>query len=93
VEIDKGNRLVSSLKRADKEKAFYGEGGEALEQAVQRCDGCPIPADFQGKAGSDPGQPDQAIGVPVLLQGSCIRWPLKVTSNSKDSMILALASF
>ena len=40
---------------------FYNEGGEALEQVAQRCGGCPIPEDFQGKARSGPGQPDLPV--------------------------------
>ena len=44
-----------------KEKVFNSEGGEALEQIAQRCGGCPIHGDFQGKAGPGPGQPDVAV--------------------------------
>ena len=34
-----------------RKKFFYNEGGEALEQVVQRSGGCPIPGDSQGQAG------------------------------------------
>jgi len=44
-----------------KEKIFYSEGGEALEQVAQCCGWCPIPGDFQGEAGSGPSQPDRAV--------------------------------
>ena len=27
------------------------EGGEALEQATERCGWCPVPGNFQGEAG------------------------------------------
>jgi len=42
-------------------KTFYSEGGEAQEQVSQRCGACPVPGDFQGKTGSNPGQPDLAV--------------------------------
>ena len=42
--------------------------GEALAQVAQRCSGCPIPGDFQGQAGSDPGQPDLAV-VSLFIAG------------------------
>ena len=44
---------------------FYSEGGEALEEAAQRGGGCPVPGDFQGQAGSSPGQPDVAVHIPA----------------------------
>ena len=31
---------------------------------------------------------DGAVGFPVSLQGSWIRWPLKVPSNSNESVVL-----
>jgi len=34
-----------------KEKSFYDQGSEALEQVAQRGVGCPIPGDIQGQAG------------------------------------------
>jgi len=51
-----------------KEKVFYSEGGEALEQDAKRC-GCIIPADFQGEAGSGPGQPNLPLNVPAHCRG------------------------
>ena len=44
-----------------RKKIFYGEGGEAVQQVAQRCGWCLISEDFQGKAGSGPGQPDLAV--------------------------------
>jgi len=44
------------------------EGGWAHEQVAQRCGGCPIPGDFEGEAGSSPGQPDQAA-VSLFITG------------------------
>ena len=58
----------------------YSEGGEALEQVVQRSSGCPIHGDLQGQAGQCSEQPDLAVCVSVHYRG--------VSSNSKDSMIL-----
>ena len=54
----------------DVRKKSYCEGDEALEQVTQRCGGCPIPRDFQGKAGSGsgPGQPDLAVAS-LLIAG------------------------
>ena len=50
--------MVSSSKRVDlglwkvfeSEKSLKSEGGEALEQAAQRCGGSPVPGDIQGQA-------------------------------------------
>jgi len=68
VVIEQGE-MVWNLTRADlvgyKEKIFYSEGGETLELVAQRCDGCPIPGDIQGWAGSGSEQPDVAVGVTV----------------------------
>ena len=50
-----------------KEKVFCSE---ALEQVAQRCGGCPIPGDFQGEAGSSPGQHDRAVHIPVHCRGA-----------------------
>ena len=66
--------MVSSLRRLEiyaryKEKVFYSEGSEALEQAAQRSGGCPMPEDYQGKAGPGPGQYDLAVDVPVHFRG------------------------
>ena len=51
-----------------RKKVFYSEGGEALEQDAQCC-GCLVPRDFQGEAGSGPGQLHLAVGLPVQLRG------------------------
>ena len=50
------------------EKIFYSGGGEAVEQVDQRCGGWPVPGDFQGKAGSGPGQLDLAV-VSLFIAG------------------------
>ena len=34
-----------------------------------RCCWCPVPGDFEGKAGSCPGQPDLAVQVPTHCKG------------------------
>jgi len=36
-----------------------------LEQVTYCCGRCPVPGDFQGEAGSGPGQPDLSVHVPV----------------------------
>ena len=41
---------------------LYSEGGEALEQVVQRGGGCPIFGGIQGWGGWDPGWPHQEAG-------------------------------
>ena len=41
-----------------------------LEQVSQRCGRSPVPGDFQGEAGSSPGQPDLAVHVPVHCRGA-----------------------
>ena len=66
--------MVSSLRRLEiyaryKEKVFYSEGSEALEQAAQRCGGCPIPGDIQGQAGPRSQQHDLAVYVLVHCRG------------------------
>jgi len=40
-------------------------GGEALEQVVPSCGGCPVPGDIQGQAGQGSEHPDRAVGVSV----------------------------
>ena len=65
---------------------------EALAQVVQRCVGCLIPGEFQGKSGSGPRQSDVAV-VSLCLQGTWTVRPLKVPSNSKDSVISCLESY
>ena len=42
--------------------------GEAQEWVAQRCGGCLIPGEFQGEAGSGPGQPDLAV-VSLFIAG------------------------
>jgi len=44
-----------------RKKSFHNEGSEALEQVALRCDGCPVPGDFQWESGSGPGKPDLAL--------------------------------
>ena len=61
-----------------KEKVFCSE---ALEQVAQRCGGCPIPGDFQGEAGSSPGQHDLAV-VSLFIAGGLdldgLQWSLPI---------------
>ena len=52
-----------------KEKVFYREGDEALEQVAQRCGEFPIPGDFQGQVRPGSEQPDLAVDVPVHCRG------------------------
>ena len=52
-----------------KKIVFYSEGGEALEQAAQRCGGCSVPGDFQGEAGSGSGQSGLVVGDPPHSSG------------------------
>jgi len=69
--IEQG-KMVSSSKRfwvRYKEKIFYSEGGEALEQVVQRGIRCSIPGDIQGQAGPGSEQPDLAVDIPVSCRG------------------------
>ena len=61
--------MVSSLIKLEIRKMSYSEDGEAQEQVAQRCCGCPIPGEFQGKAGSGSQQPDLAVDVPVHSMG------------------------
>ena len=64
----KGDRLFSRVcgdrtrgndcklkERRYKEKVFFREDGEALEQVAQRCGAYPVPGDFQWR-------PNQALG-------------------------------
>jgi len=50
-----------------KEKVFYSESGEALEQDVQRCG--LIPGDIHALAGPGSEQPDKAMDVSVRCRG------------------------
>jgi len=68
----------STLKFRYKEKIFYSEGGEAVEQVTSSYGDCPIPGDFQGEAGSGPGQADLAV---VSLFATENRWPSEAPSN------------
>ena len=52
-----------------KEEAFYGKGGEALEQIALRCGGCPDLGDIQSQAGRGSEHPVIAVGVPVRCRG------------------------
>jgi len=55
------NRTNVSIK-----KVFYSNGGEALEQVVQRCGGWPVHGDIRGKAGWGSKHPDVAPFSQVL---------------------------
>ena len=37
-------------------------------RVVRSSDGCPVPDNFQGKAGSSPGQPDLDVDVPFQFR-------------------------
>ncbi|KAK4815071.1 LOW QUALITY PROTEIN: hypothetical protein QYF61_015355 [Mycteria americana] len=52
-----------------KEEFFYREGGETLEQVVQRGGRCPILGNFQGQAGWGFEQPGLVEGVPAHCRG------------------------
>ena len=47
-------------------EVLYYESGEVLEQLPREQS---IPGDFQGEAGSGPGQPDLAVNVSVHCRG------------------------
>ena len=51
-----------------KEKVFYSESGEALEQLAWRGGACPIPEDIQGQAGQTSEQSGAAVDVPVYCR-------------------------
>ncbi|KAK4833031.1 hypothetical protein QYF61_027413 [Mycteria americana] len=56
--------------RLDKRKKFfYDEGGETLEQVVQRGGQCPIPGNIQGQVERASEQPDLVEDVPALAGG------------------------
>ena len=57
-----------------------------MKQGAQRCQ-CPIPGDIKGQLGPGSEQPDLAADVLGSLQGGWFRTPLKVPSNSNDSVI------
>ena len=63
----RGNRfkLKERRFRLDEGEVLYYEGGELLEQAAQRCCGCPIPGGVQGQVGWGPGQPGLVLNVEV----------------------------
>ena len=71
------------------EKLFYKKGSETLEQAAKRDVACPIPRDIQCQDGWGSEQPALAVGI-CSVQGNWIGWPLKVPSNSNDSMVLCI---
>lgn len=47
---------------------FYIEGGEILEQVLQRGGGCSVPANIQDQASWASEQPHLAEDVPAFLQ-------------------------
>ena len=67
------------------EKQKKTRGTQVL--VAQRCGGCLVPGDIQGHAGQGSEQ-QMELWMSLFTAGSCTRWPLKVPSNSKDSMIL-----
>ena len=84
-----GFKLQEGRFRLDmRKKFFYSKDSEALAQVAQRGGGCPIPGDIEGQAGWGSEQPDVAADVPIHCQGIWTRQPLRVPSNSNNSMIL-----
>ena len=57
------------------------EGGEALEQVVQRSCGCSIPGGVQGQVGQGSGHPDLVGGIPAYGRGYGTRWSLRSTGE------------
>jgi len=60
--------IITQTKRGEmeieyKEKIFYSEDGEALEQITQRHSGSPIRGDTKDQAGPSSEQPDLAVVV------------------------------
>jgi len=51
------------------EEIFYNEGGETLEQIVQRSSGGPILENIAGLAAQGSEQPDQVLDVPAHCRG------------------------
>jgi len=72
-------------------KGFYSGSGEVLAQAAQRGGGCPVHGDIQGQAGQGSEHLDLPVRCPYSLQGGWTRWPLRVSSTIKDSVILEKA--
>jgi len=66
---------------------FDGKGSETVAQVAQRSTGFSIPGDSQVQAG--PGSEHlMELWMSLFIAGCGTRWPLKVLSNSDDSMIL-----
>jgi len=53
------------LRLGTREKLFYNNDVEALEQVAWRGGGCPIPEDIRGHNGPGSKQPDVDVSVPV----------------------------
>jgi len=51
-----------------KEKVFYNEVGEVLDQVAQRGGRCPIPGNIQSQAGLGSEQPDLVVKMSHSLQ-------------------------
>ena len=60
--------LYSSRDFGYKEKVFYNEGDEAMEQVAQRGGG-PVLGDIEGKAEMGSEHPDLSVGFPVHCRG------------------------
>jgi len=80
-------KLRGEIQTGYKEEIFYHEGGETLGQVAQRGGRCPIPGQTEGQAGQGSEHPDPAEDVPGSLLGGWTRWPLKVPSSPKHSVI------
>lgn len=66
------------------------EGVEDYKQVTQKGCGCFVPGNFQGQLGPGSEQPYVAVDVHVHGKGNWTKWPLKIPSNSKESMVLPL---
>ena len=81
------------------ELIFHWEGGKALEQAAQRCCGCPIPGGIQDQVQWGHGQlifvPDLVVGNPAHSRSVGTRWSSRSLPNQAilchyDSMTLMI---
>lgn len=73
-----------------KKDFFDDEDGEALKEVVQADAGCPIPGNIQDWDGWGSEHPDLVPDVPAHCREVQTRLPLKVPSNPKHSMPVAL---
>ena len=69
-------------------KFFYTKSGEALAHVAQRGGECPILGDVQGVRLDGALSTWWRCRCPCSLQDSWTRWPLRIPSNSNDSVLL-----